>query len=55
MELKCEQCGQSQPVPMHCKQPMHIEEGKLVCHMGSHCGTQDIPMHCGKAMNMSDM
>ncbi len=50
MELKCETCGATQEIPMHCNQPMHIEGDKLVCHMGSHCGSQDIPKHCGKPM-----
>ncbi len=50
LELKCENCGTTQEIPIHCKQPMHIEGDILVCHMGSHCGSQDIPMHCGKLM-----
>jgi len=52
--LKCETCGKTEPVPMHCNQPMHVEEldGKeiLSCWMGPDCGKQDIPVHHGKPM-----
>ena len=48
-KLKCNECGTETDVPMHCGQPMHIEEvdGKpiLVCWMGPECGKQDIPTH----------
>ncbi|MHA1611496.1 MAG: hypothetical protein ACTSVZ_13150 [Promethearchaeota archaeon] len=50
--MKCEHCGTTQPIPMHCGKPMHIEGEKLVCWMGSHCGSQDIPSHCGSPMKM---
>ena len=50
MKLKCEHCGITQEIPMHCNKVMHIEGDKLVCYMGSHCGSQDIPIHCGKSM-----
>ncbi|WP_457559480.1 hypothetical protein [Candidatus Harpocratesius sp.] len=53
MELKCQTCGTTQPVPMHCGKPMHIEGDQLVCHMGTHCGAQAIPTHCGKPMQMN--
>ncbi len=53
--LKCKECAHEQSVPMHCKQPMHVEiiDGveKLVCWMGSTCGVQDLPTHHGKPMN----
>nr|MDO8109862.1 HAD-IC family P-type ATPase [Candidatus Sigynarchaeota archaeon] len=52
--LKCETCGKTEPVPVHCNQPMHIEEieGKsmLVCYMGKDCGEQDVPVHHSKPM-----
>ncbi|MFW9905793.1 MAG: hypothetical protein ACFFFH_15780, partial [Candidatus Thorarchaeota archaeon] len=48
-QLKCQICDYTEPIPMHCKQPMHIEEidgnEKLVCWMGASCGVQDIPTH----------
>jgi len=52
--LICQTCDYIEPIPMHCKQPMHIEnvEGKeeLVCWMGPSCGHKSIPFHCGKPM-----
>jgi len=52
--LKCQECDHVQSVPMHCKQPMHIEvvEGveKLVCWMGPECGVQDLPTHHGQPL-----
>ena len=48
--LKCQHCGMTQPLPVHCGQPMHKEGDKLVCHMGAECGSQEIPTHCGKPM-----
>ena len=54
--LKCQSCDYSEPIPMHCKQPMHIEkvdgEEKLVCWMGPECGVQDIPSHHDKPLLM---
>nr|MDO8117578.1 hypothetical protein [Candidatus Sigynarchaeota archaeon] len=56
--LKCNTCEKTMPVPIHCNQPMHVEnfEGKdvLVCWMGAECGIEDIPVHCGKAMILKD-
>ena len=55
-KLKCQECGHQEAVPMHCKQPMHIElvDGveKLVCWMGPGCGVQDLPMHHEKPMKI---
>ena len=52
--LKCQECDYTEAIPMHCKQPMHVEsvEGKerLVCWMGPSCGVQDIPNHHEKPM-----
>ncbi len=52
--LKCVKCNYTKPIPMHCKQSMHIEtiedEGKLVCWMGPSCGVEDIPQHHGHPM-----
>jgi Cu+-exporting ATPase len=54
--LFCQICDYNLPVPMHCKQPMHIEvikgEEKLVCWMGPSCGIQDIPWHHEKPMKL---
>jgi Cu+-exporting ATPase len=54
--LNCQICGYTEPIPMHCGQPMHIEnvdgEAKLVCWMGPECGVQDIPTHHDKPMLM---
>ncbi|MCK4848244.1 MAG: heavy metal translocating P-type ATPase, partial [Candidatus Heimdallarchaeota archaeon] len=54
--LICQTCDYTEPIPMHCKQPMHIEtvEGKekLVCWMGLSCGQKSIPYHCGKPLVM---
>ncbi|MFW9906655.1 MAG: heavy metal translocating P-type ATPase [Candidatus Thorarchaeota archaeon] len=53
-QLKCQICDYKEPIPMHCKQPMHIEkideDEKLVCWMGPECGVQDIPTHHEKPM-----
>ena len=55
-KLNCQVCEYSEPVPMHCGQPMHIEtvdgEEKLVCWMGPGCGVQDIPTHHDKSMQL---
>ena len=55
-QLKCQICDYIEPIPMHCKQPMHIEniddEVKLVCWMGPSCGVQDIPTHHDKSMQI---
>ncbi|MHA2248379.1 MAG: heavy metal translocating P-type ATPase, partial [Candidatus Hodarchaeales archaeon] len=55
-QLKCQICDYMEPVPMHCKQPMHIEDvddaEKLVCWMGPGCGVQDIPIHHDKPMQI---
>ncbi|MFX0084768.1 MAG: heavy metal translocating P-type ATPase [Candidatus Hodarchaeota archaeon] len=54
-KLKCQECDYSEPVPFHCKQPMHIEVingiKQLVCWMGPECGVQDLPVHHDKPMN----
>ncbi len=51
-KLNCQVCEYTEPIPMHCKQPMHIEkvdgEAKIVCWMGPECGVQDIPTHHNK-------
>ncbi|MFX0173392.1 MAG: heavy metal translocating P-type ATPase [Candidatus Hodarchaeota archaeon] len=55
-KLKCQVCDHSQSIPMHCKQPMHIEvvngEEKLVCWMGPSCGVQELPTHHYKLMKI---
>jgi Cu+-exporting ATPase len=55
-QLNCQECDYTKPVPMHCKQPMHVEvvEGKekLVCWMGPSCGVQDLPIHHNKPMKI---
>ena len=54
--LKCRKCDYTQPVPNHCKQPMHLEqiEGKkiLVCWMGPECGVKEIPIHHHLSMEL---
>ncbi|MHA1236058.1 MAG: heavy metal translocating P-type ATPase [Candidatus Hodarchaeales archaeon] len=54
----CQTCDYSEPIPMHCKKPMHFEtvegEEKLVCWMGSSCGSKPIPFHCGKPLLMGE-
>ncbi|MFX1504988.1 MAG: heavy metal translocating P-type ATPase [Promethearchaeota archaeon] len=54
--LQCQICEYTEPIPMHCKQPMHIEnvddETRLVCWMGPECGVQDIPIHHNKPMQI---
>lgn len=56
--LKCQECDYTEAVPIHCKQPMHVEsiEGEelLVCWMGPSCGVQKIPTHHEKPMQMVD-
>ncbi|MFW9996637.1 MAG: hypothetical protein ACFFD4_31630 [Candidatus Odinarchaeota archaeon] len=58
MMLKCSKCGETQPVPKHCGQEMHLETvaGKemLVCWMGTGCGKQDIPEHCNVPMRINE-
>ena len=58
-KLKCQVCDYTEPVPMHCKQPMHMESidgvEKLVCWMGPDCGVQDIPDHHGKPMRIVEV
>lgn len=57
-KLKCQECDHEQSIPMHCKQPMHIEtiDGmeKLVCWMGPECGVQDLPTHHDRPMKIDD-
>ena len=57
-KLYCQVCDFEEPLPNHCKQPMHIEKVngsyRLVCWMGSACGVQDIPAHCGKPMVINE-
>jgi P-type Cu+ transporter len=52
--LKCQECGETQAVPWHCNQPMHVEQvngtDKFACWMGPDCGQQDVPLHHGKPM-----
>ncbi len=47
--LRCAKCEESQSMPQHCGQNMHLEkvEGQpmLVCHMGPTCGKQELPKH----------
>src|SRR5271157_127945 len=54
--LKCETCGKTESVPIHCNRPMHVEEvdgtPMLACWMGPDCGKQDIPVHHGKPMTI---
>ncbi len=54
--LKCQECEYTEPIPMHCMQPMHVEsfEGKeqLICWMGPGCGVQDIPTHHNSPMQI---
>ncbi|HMF32604.1 MAG TPA: YHS domain-containing protein, partial [Candidatus Lokiarchaeia archaeon] len=50
--LKCDVCGETQEVPMHCGQPMHQEDDKLVCWMGASCGEVDVPVHCDQPMTL---
>jgi hypothetical protein len=53
-QLKCENCGYTTSIPMHCGKSMHIEKieekNMLVCWMGPGCGKQAIPDHCDKPM-----
>jgi hypothetical protein len=55
--LTCQTCGQTQPLPKHCGQAMHLEtvDGRdmLVCWMGPQCGKQDLPQHCEQPMRVS--
>ena len=55
-KLKCSSCGATEPVPMHCGRPMHIEKvdgtPMLVCWMGPGCGKQAIPTHHDQPMEM---
>ncbi|MHA2365623.1 MAG: hypothetical protein ACXAC7_16825 [Candidatus Hodarchaeales archaeon] len=46
--LQCQDCDYTMKAPTHCGAPMHIEEEKLVCWMGSHCGEQELPKHHNK-------
>ncbi|MFX0052227.1 MAG: hypothetical protein ACFFAJ_02775 [Candidatus Hodarchaeota archaeon] len=52
--LKCQECDFTEPTPIHCGKPMHIEEiegkEKLVCWMGASCGVQELPSHHSKPM-----
>ena len=50
--LKCVECGVEQDLPMHCGQPMHLEDNQLVCWMGPNCGIQLIPDHHRKQMKI---
>ena len=54
--LKCRICEHTQPVPNHCKQPMHLERIEdremLVCWMGPDCGVKEIPMHHNVSMEL---
>ncbi|MFX1285781.1 MAG: heavy metal translocating P-type ATPase [Promethearchaeota archaeon] len=54
--LKCQECDYTEAVPIHCKQPMHVDtvggEEQLVCWMGASCGVQNIPTHHGKPMQI---
>lgn len=48
--LKCQVCDHTEKAPMHCRAPMHIEDGKLVCWMGTSCGEAPLPDHHEKPM-----
>jgi hypothetical protein len=48
--LKCHKCAYTITAPNHCRGPMHIEDGLLVCWMGKKCGSQKIPVHCKSPM-----
>ncbi len=54
--LKCQVCDYTEPIPIHCNQPMHVEsvEGveKLVCWMGPDCGVKVLPSHHEKTMKI---
>ncbi len=58
-KLKCQTCDYTEPIPMHCNQPMHIEKtnGKeqLVCWMGVSCGVQDLASHHDKPMRIESV
>ncbi len=57
-QLHCAACDETQPVPTHCGQPMHVDRvdgvEMLVCHMGPGCGKEPIPRHHGAAMTIRD-
>jgi len=57
--LKCKECDETQPIPVHCGKAMHIEkyEGKemLICWMGANCGIKELPIHHGKPMSIVDI
>jgi hypothetical protein len=59
--LKCEKCGETQPLPKHCGRDMIPRDGKLVCWMnlpksegglGMQCGEAPIPQHHGSSMKI---
>ena len=54
-KLKCNKCGATQDIPVHCGQPMIVteinERTMLACRMGAACGvTKQLPKHCGQPM-----
>jgi hypothetical protein len=53
VKFKCVECGLEQNLPMHCGQPMHLENEQLVCWRGPSCGFQPIPRHHGKTMDIT--
>jgi len=56
-KLKCNKCGVTQDIPIHCGQPMIVteinERTMLACRMGGACGvTQELPKHCDEPMSV---
>ena len=60
-KLKCDSCGNEQPLPKHCGRDCIERDGKLVCWMNlpkseggldKECGSFDIPIckNCNKKM-----
>ena len=56
--LKCQVCDHTEEIPMHCGQPMHLEEVNneemLVCWMGPSCGVIEVPKHHEKPMIIAE-
>lgn len=48
--MRCDKCGVEQDMPVHCGEPMNLEETGFVC---SDCSEKvPLPVHCDEPMKL---
>ncbi len=51
--LRCKKCGEEQPYPTHCGEPMDFENEEFICTFRNQCGEKiNIPVHCKEPMTV---